>query len=513
MNILGLNNNAKNFYKENVKKYNFYPYLSGLKSDTVSFGAMKKSKFSGIDLLVVNKFQVPIEKFNNDDDFQNWCNEKADKIKNTFYGGRNSETVKQRSIILYDWFNYIQDETDYNSATKLLIFDGITKNLEKNTNMLPPNLNKEVLDKTLEEIQNKVNINSRIQINFLNVYKKNLQNHMFETGEGYTGWIEIPSFEHDPDNFDKNVKKAKMLSHHNWCTSTYNSSPYICEGDFHIYLEDGKPKLGVRFVKDEIEEIQGEKNNTKIPLKYAEILTEHIKGCKLGKTAEREIKEIQGLREKIEIFKKEKFPQGVENASTEEIYAVSGVKVKKDSDGFLTISEYKSGCQGFSYEDLGIDENKLIEKVKYINGCADFSYSNITELPNLTYIGGCANFGGSKITKLNKLEHISYTANFSGSIVTDLGNLRDIGFNARFDNSIIESLGNLQSIGGNAHFYESKLSDLGKLESIGENVDFSNSNITDTKHLRFVGGTCYVDSRQTKLIEKLRRRYFNVETL
>ena len=36
---------------------------SSLRSDVVSFSAMKKSQFNGIDLFVVNRFKAPIEKF------------------------------------------------------------------------------------------------------------------------------------------------------------------------------------------------------------------------------------------------------------------------------------------------------------------------------------------------------------------------------------------------------------------------------------------------------------------
>ena len=50
-----------------------YPNLTPLTCDTISFGAMKKSEFEGIDLAVVQKFKAPIEKFNSNNDLQKWA--------------------------------------------------------------------------------------------------------------------------------------------------------------------------------------------------------------------------------------------------------------------------------------------------------------------------------------------------------------------------------------------------------------------------------------------------------
>ena len=51
----------------------------------ISFGAMKKPQFSGFDLLVVNKFKAPIEKFKSTDDFQEWCGSRIDEILDINY--------------------------------------------------------------------------------------------------------------------------------------------------------------------------------------------------------------------------------------------------------------------------------------------------------------------------------------------------------------------------------------------------------------------------------------------
>ena len=51
----------------------FVPRVSLLKADTVSFGAMKKTQFVGIDLMMVNQLRAPIQNFNSYEDFQNYC--------------------------------------------------------------------------------------------------------------------------------------------------------------------------------------------------------------------------------------------------------------------------------------------------------------------------------------------------------------------------------------------------------------------------------------------------------
>ncbi|MBQ7450541.1 hypothetical protein IJS77_03915, partial [bacterium] len=320
---LGIVNFSNIRKKENAAPKRFGS-LSPLSCDTVSFGALKKNQFSGIDLLVVNKFKAPIEKFNTNDDLQNWCKKKVDDIVNKDYKGRQQETVVQRKAMLKEWFDYVQKENDaYNGAISLLILDGITKDLKPNEDSLPPVLNKGILADTISQIQEKAKSNPKIDVNFSKMYQMNLQKTMLNvTGdkkvEDITGWIVIPSKENDPEHFEENVEKLKLLSHDNWCTKSFNAEPYLSKGDFHVYLENGKPKLGVRFDGDTIQEIQGEMNNSKIPVKYFDIATEHVKNEKLSQNASNEIKDGEKTKEKVNEFKK-KFPNGIENTPVEDI--------------------------------------------------------------------------------------------------------------------------------------------------------------------------------------------------
>ena len=51
-------------------------------------------------------------------------------------------------------------------------------------------------------------------------------------------------------------------------STTINAQPYLGYGDFHIFIDNGNPKLGVRFEESMIHEIIGEDNNGKIPVEY-----------------------------------------------------------------------------------------------------------------------------------------------------------------------------------------------------------------------------------------------------
>ena len=235
------------------------------KNSTISFKAMKKADFRGIDFAVVEKFKAPIERFNALIDFQNWAGNLVEKIINTNFLGGKAETVAQRKGMLKDWFNYVIEENGaYTKAIQLLILSAITKNLREKDDNLPPTLNKGVLADCINDLNNELEKDKKTLFDFNKMYQNKLRTYYLEdtkTGENGTKWVVIPSKEHDPKNFESNVEKLKTLSHKTWCTKSYNAEPYLKEGDFHVYLEDGEPKIGVRFIGDTIQEIQGELNN------------------------------------------------------------------------------------------------------------------------------------------------------------------------------------------------------------------------------------------------------------
>ena len=105
----------------------------------VSFCAMTKAGFWGNNLLVVNKFSAPIQKFKEENDLQIWCAGKVKQIMGKDYTARNFYATNQRKSILKEWFDYVPNK--YTKAEALLILDGITKELRPNEDNLPHSLN------------------------------------------------------------------------------------------------------------------------------------------------------------------------------------------------------------------------------------------------------------------------------------------------------------------------------------------------------------------------------------
>ena len=498
-------------YKNISKKY--YPKLRPLTRDTVSFGAMSKSRFSGIDFLILNKFKAPVEKFNSNADFQLWCkniiNREYISKKQEFAKSDDEQTQIQRTIMLNEWIEYITKENDdYTPAIQLMILSSITSGLDGKANRLPPNLDKGVLAETIYEIKNNCKKDKSYDCNFAKLYGNKLQMRIFDEepslDESLSGWIVIPSKENDPENFEENVRKLQTLSHPSWCTKTNNAEPYLSKGDFHIYIDEGKPRLGVRFVGDEIGEIQGKNNNSRIPLEYFDIVKKHIEenGFMLSPNTMEKFEKAQEAKAKLDKFKNSGLD--FKNSSAKEIFDFFGVKYEENEDGKLILESYEQPDEDFSYEDLGLSENRLFEDIVEVKGDLDLQDSNITDLGALRLIGGSALFDSCKLKTLGNLQSIGGNAYFGASKITDLGALQSIGGNAYFEYSKNINLANLISIGGHADFRNSEIISLAKLRSIGGMADFRYSEIVDLGDLEEIGEYAHFEDSKVVSLCKLK---------
>ena len=495
-----INTNNYSKYSWIQQKHNNYQ-TKPMPLDTVSFSAMKKSQFNGIDLYVVNRFKAPIEKFNTNQDFQNWC---LNKVQEEFsYENFKSEdrgVNRKRKEMINEWQNYIQNENDdYNNAVLLMALQGVTKHLKQKNTELPLSLNKGVLAQTIFDIRNEIEKNPKISFDFNKLYSANLSNHFLEDDTpiyDMTGWVIIPSKKNDMANFKENVKKVRALSHKSWCTKTNNALPYLAEGDFHIYLENGYPKIGIRFIKNKVREIQGEINNGQIPFKYADICLQHIEDFKLDFDVQEQIKDLKRRQDKLAQTKID-LAEAIKQNNIKEILEYFDIKVedhyspiRNDSDEgkeLYTIDKYSAINDGITFADVGIDENKLFEKIRTIQGTADFAGSELTDLGELEQIIGDAKFEKSKIKDLKNLRYVAGDLELKNSNVRFLGDLRTVDGNADFENSIIESLSKLKNVGGTLRLYNSKVSDLGDLEKVGGCLILTGSKVTDYKNLQSVG--------------------------
>ena len=342
---------------------------------------------------------------------------------------------------------------------------------------------------------------------------------------------------------------------------------------FHIYIENSQPKIGIRFIGNTIQEIQGEFNDGKIPHKYSKIVNEHIKNYKLSQKAENEIKIVSKTAKNIQTIKND-LSVAIQNNDAEEIFKYFGF-IKSDTKQtqnkrnfftkFLNIFSRNSKTKeqqkntkpltldfytqpgrlnkyaedaldgNISFKDIGINEDKLFENVTYIKGYANFIDSELTSLHNLqvingnavfreskikdlgelTRIGGCADFSDSQVESLNKLEKIGGTATFSYSKITSLGQLHRIGGIAKFKDSNITDLGELQCIEGSAYFDDSPITSLKHLRKIGGQASFCNSKVTDLGELEIIGGNAdFSDSilKDIKNLKQIRGKIFAYNT-
>jgi len=147
--------------------------IAQLNKAQIAFGAMKKSQFNGIDLIMIERTKAPIQSFSTNQDLQSYCQKILDE---NYLGEKNlsrltnsidDEAQSHKRAILNSWIKYVTKENDaYTPAIALFILSSITKNLNQDTNYLPPTLNRGVLASTIAEIVEQTRKNRKFNPNF-----------------------------------------------------------------------------------------------------------------------------------------------------------------------------------------------------------------------------------------------------------------------------------------------------------------------------------------------------------
>ena len=453
-----------------------------------NFCAMKPNQFKNIDYACVRKFKAPVEKFNTLNDFREWALKKFNEISAKNLKGKNDETIFQRTMITEEWKAFLLNSCT--ASTALIAISSLLKSLKINNDTLPPIFCKESFYRTVESIQNELDQDKDYQFNFSSIYKTFLRTHLL--GENIkNGWIVIPSKINSPNQFNKNVSLLKLISNKTWCTKAYMAESHLQNGDFHVLIKNGEAKLCLRFVGDEIYEIQNERNDSKIDYKNFHEIKNYIdqNNLSLGGKAKINFDEAEKLYKKFEAIY-QKLNSAIKNNDAEKIYHYLGFEPQKDKNGNLSIKEYKQPCEHISFSDLGIDENKLLQQTNTIRGNAVFSNSKATSLQGIELIQGDLDLCNSNIESLGILENIHGDANFNNSKVTKTDNLKEIKGNAYFDKSLISDLFNIEKIGGSLYLNQ-YITSLGKLKYIGRNANFY-SNHLDLGNIEYIGGDAII---------------------
>lgn len=454
-----------------------------------SFSAMKKSQFDGLDFFIVERYKAPIEKFDSHKDYQSWADVLYRQVENRRFGGRTFESVEPRKNIIEDWVKCLNSDLycadTYAPAQKMFILDGVTSELKPSNDKLPPVLNRVVLEQTINYLDSLVRQNRKAKFSFNEEYQSRLKDYFLKecgVDSDYTGWIKIPSKKNDAKNFDKNVDKLKAFSCKTWCTKTYTAFDYLLRTDLAIYLEKGQPKLALRLVGSKIEDIQGERNDSRIPMKYLPVFEKYKKEnkCRLVLDAAENYKKALVLKKDLDKIKKDLAPY-LKLETIEDAECVLGYfepYTFKNQNDFLTIFDYTAGSKDFTYDDLGVDQNKLFSYISQVLGCANLRATPITKLMNLKLCG--------------KLD-------LQGTKVQDLGALEECG-SIILNNCPLKSLGNLKVIKSDVDFGWSSVTNLGKLEVVNGRIFIENSKlkIEDFKNIKHKG--IYDNPRSNKLL-------------
>lgn len=458
-----------NTYVNQNKKQNVQnPILSQIKTDTVSFS----SKNVSADLTFA--------------DMQN----KIEFLSKIDYPARHDDATPRRKAILNEWVKYITDDTlsELTVPVQYEVLNSITKDLSRLNDNMPPVFNKEIFAETIKELDNDSSID------FKDIYNEKLKATYFidkHTNEPITGWVEIPSTKKDPQNEEENINQLNALADANWDINlkTSNARSYLKNGDCHLYLENGVPKVCIQFNDDVVTKIISGNEDKKISLKYLDTIYNHISEGQYSSDQNTSYqlfvaKKLQAETNKIKADLKD----AIKNNDSAQIFNYFGVETKTYKDGKISIAYFKQPSMNFTYEDLDIDENELLKDVVKIEGDAYFYNSKISSVKSLRTIGGNADFAGRTNIDLSSLNKISGNASFAVCDNVNLKNLKFIGGHASFRNVLNADLSKLEIVEGNATFTDSHISDLANLKSVEGNLDVENSKVNNLDSIEFIDG-------------------------
>lgn len=184
------------------------------------------------------------------------------------------------------WWNYMNETYQEHPSFAFTVLKPIVDMSDETTRDGTMPLNAEAVAAMFDACQN-----GNVQFNVLKTYKKETERldresgKMINTGEDGTGWLNIPSIFHDEPNFTKNCDKLKRFSTGlGWCTASGQAEPYLRQGDFWLYLENGAAKVAIRMLgENRIAEIRGKDN--KVPYDYSQQVINFVESQPIDKNS------------------------------------------------------------------------------------------------------------------------------------------------------------------------------------------------------------------------------------
>ena len=157
---------------------------------------------------------------------------------------------------------------------------------------------------------------------------------------------------------------------------------------------------------------------------------------------------------------KQKKGGSFDNCNSEEIFNAIGIKTRRKKNGLLIISEYRQPDNKYTFSQLGIDEDKLVEDISVIEGNSDFSKSDAKIYKNLEYVGGNFRLTFNNSKSFPVLKEISKSAYFYRAKDISLPRLEKIGGSAICSHSIFTDINNLKEVNGDMQVRDSNLAQL-----------------------------------------------------
>lgn len=386
-------------------------------------GTRSRESVTGLERKLIDQYNPEPEIWRSEIETRKWAEEKYQSKKALEYIStykaiddpeKGLKVSQQRKETLAQWYEFLEtDETAKdNPFVKLIVIDAITRDLLPENTTLAPEFDKTIVKKILADA-----MNDSHNISFAKLYKnaikaKNTAGNKGETIEvnGVKGtWFTVPQTDSSSPDFSFNVAKVKAYSDGtNWCIRSWNAGPYTQQGDMHFFVDEkGLTQICIRESNGAIAEIQKRQQNGELPIPYIEVIDSYITSHKLN--ADNVKRGIDVALSKKPNF--DKLKQEIQELYTSKnykaIFEEMGIQVTVLEDGTWKLSHYMADLEGFTLNDLGINENDLLSNVSQIAGNANFANSNATSIPRLRHVGGKFDFIGSKISDVRSLEEIN----------------------------------------------------------------------------------------------------------
>jgi hypothetical protein len=344
---------------------------------------------------------------------------------------------ENKHFLFFKWWKYITKQYHNSPAFQYILLKPIIDSSPEDVKNGPLGLNDQAVSQIYEEVYKNKQVNigrsyrkalAKIDVDELNKEQKDFSE----------GWIRIPSLKNDRENFIENVQRLKNLSiPRGWCTGQNMANPYLSRGDFWLYIENGEARVAIRFIGDNIEEIQGHQNQR--PYSYFDKIEQLIESKGFDKQSEH----YKQLYESKKY--NDRFLQDIKSAED----GLISIEIVHNDIAYDIISELEEQARKVLPSIHNISNliaqkwGKLSQKIRDIDSVKE-NFKEFTEnkiLSSLSGQPGSSSFWGSKIpyeifSILNSEIHEKIfnviTSNFSESFIKivnencgNLFNLRD----------------------------------------------------------------------------------------